>query len=150
MGRKNLRGGTRDTGVEARSGGSVRIWTTTMAAALVVLGGYLPWLRSNPDYEGSGLMLMPQVRPGFEGFDAVLMVPVGLVVAFLALRGPTKWWARATAIVGLAAVLLPTLHAVGSYTETNPYFVPDVGLAVTALGGLLLLLVAGYDRYSTD
>jgi hypothetical protein len=54
---------------------SARTWTALAGAFLVALGGYLPWLRYNPDYEGIGLVLSPQVKPGFEGFDAVLLAP---------------------------------------------------------------------------
>lgn len=147
MPRKNLLDGSRDAFVGSLSEGPIRTWTTLTGAALVVLGGYLPWLRYNPDYEGAGLVLSPQTRPGFEGFDLLLLVPVGLLVAFLAVRGATKWWARATAVVGFVAVLLPAVAAVDSFIETDPYYVPDVGLAVTVLGGLLLLAVTGYERY---
>lgn len=150
MPRNNLRDYARDLLGESRSGESVRTWMTLAATALVVLGGYLPWLRYNRDYAGVGIVLSPQVHPGFEGFDLLLVGPVGLLVTFLALRGPTKWWARATAVVGVLAVVLPTLAAVNSLVDPNPYYVPDVGGAVTALGGLLFLAVAGYDRYPAD
>lgn len=139
---------------DVRSGsngtGSIRTWMAVVGAALITIGGYLPWLRHNPDHEGVGIVLTPQLRTGFEGFDLVLLVPAALLMGFLAVRGPTKWWVRATAVVGVVAVLLPAVAAVDSLVETNPYFVPDLGLAVTTLGGVLLLVASGYDRCSAD
>lgn len=146
MPRKNRLDGSRGVFAESHGEDSIRTLTTLAGAFLVLLGGYLPWLRYNPDYEGAGLVLSPQTQPGFEGFDLLLLAPVGLVVAFFAVSGATKWWARATAVVGVVAVLLPAVAAVGTYTDPNPYYVPDLGLAVTALGGFLLLAVSGYDR----
>lgn len=150
MPRNDLLDDTRDALVESRSGESIRMGMTLAGAALVALGGYLPWIQHNPDFEGVAIVLSPQLRPGFEGFDLILLVPVGLVLALLLVRGQTKWWTRFTALVGLAAVLLPTFIALDSFLESNPYFVPDLGLPVTVLGGSLLLAVAGYDRYTRD
>lgn len=133
-----------------RSSESIQVLTALAGAALVAIGGYLPWLQHNPDYEGVGIMLTPQTTAGFEWADLVLMVPVALLVAFLALRGSTKWWARATVAVGSMAVSLPVLRAWNQYANFDGYYAPDVGLAVTVVGGVLLLMAGGYDRYTAD
>lgn len=125
---------------------SIQVWTALAGAALVAIGGYLPWLQHNPDYEGVGIMLTPQTTAGFEWADLILIVPVALLVAFLALRGPTKWWARATVVVGSVAVLLPALRAWNQYANFDAYYIPDVGLALTGVGGVFILVAGYYNR----
>lgn len=121
-----------------------RILVTVAGAALVAVGAYLPWLRANPGIERDGLRLVPGLMtPGLTFVHFVVLFPVGVVLAARLVRGPTRGWALASVVAGLWAVLFSVLLVVVQYTDEGLRFLPELGLGLTVLGGLLLALVGG-------
>lgn len=125
-----------------------RLLVTVAGAALVTVGAYLPWLRANPGVEQDGLRLVPSLMtPGLAFVHFVVLFPVGVVLAARLVRGPTRGWALASVVAGLWAVLFSVLLVVVQYTDEGLRFVPEVGWALTVLGGLLLALVGGVTLF---
>lgn len=117
---------------------------TLAGGGLVATGAYLPWLRTNPGHEPDALGVVPGLMTaGLSLLDFVVLFPVGVVLAALLVRGATRGWALASVVTGLWAVLLSVLLVATQHTAEGLRFVPDIGLALTLLGGLVLALVGG-------
>lgn len=131
--------------------GGVRDLAGTLAGAgLLVVGAYLPWLRTNPGYEATGLEFVPALMTsGVEFLHFVLLFPAGVAVAARVFRGPTRGWALAALVTGLWAMLFSVLLLGAQYTSSGLRFVPGAGWVLTVLGGLVLALVGGLALLET-
>ena len=127
-----------------------RFWLALIAigGAFVLAGALLPWV----GYGGTGIPT--EVRNGFEtGGDGFITAALGLLVIGLAVRGrraargPTRMSATISLVAGFFILSIPALRwsdfrnsvaieAIGVYAT------PEIGLYITALGGLIAIIGA--------
>jgi len=111
--------------------------TATVGSALVVVGCWLPWVQVRPGYEGPVPMVyIAGMNPGLAGPDLLL---VGLALAGLAAAAlpttPRRLVRGGTGL--LVAVLVVSWTLLGGAADYG-VFVPDAGVPVALLGGLVL------------
>jgi hypothetical protein len=127
-----------------------RFWAalTAVGGAFAVVGALLPWVGLG----GSGLPA--EVRNGFDtGGDGFITLALGVIVIGLALRGwratggPTRMAATISLVAGFFILSIPALRwsdfrnsvaieAIGVFAT------PEIGLYITALGGLVAIIGA--------
>ena len=127
-----------------------RFWAalTAVGGAFAVVGALLPWVGLG----GSGLPV--EVRNGFQtGGDGFITGALGLLVIGLAIRGwrapggPTRRAATISLVAGFVVLSIPALRWSDfrnsvAIDSIGIVATPEIGLYVTALGGLLSILAA--------
>lgn len=118
---------------------------TVVGVAILILAAYVPLLRYNPSNPPTWIYTFHYATSwGIETLDLIFLVPAGVTLAVLAIRGPTRRWAWTAVVAGLWAVFLQGLLVTHQYVYTDFWLIPSVGSALAVLGGIILALIGGY------
>lgn len=118
---------------------------TLVGVILLTVAAYVPLLRYNPANPPTWIYTFTYATSwGFETLDLLFVVPAGVAVVILAIRGPNRLWVWTATIAGLWAVLLQGLLFLHQYIFNDSWLIPSVGWGLAVLGGLILTLLGGY------
>lgn len=120
---------------------------TFVGIALIVIGGYLPWLKNNPDFTGNALVLMPELTIGFSRFDLVFIIPIVVVLLVIVFQGFSKTAGVILLLCGAVVTTIPLLLAVSVIVETNPVYVPTLGAILSISGGMCFIAIGARIVY---
>lgn len=125
----------------------IEVAATLLGTATVVVGGYVPSLRTNPDLPpGSEVpdILIPGMNAGLDVYDLpILLAVVVVLAAHLRDRSATVRGTLAV-LTGFLAILIATKGTLdGSLAGFGETFVPATGWYLTTAGGGLLVVAGG-------
>lgn len=124
---------------------------TLVGVVLLLLAAYVPLLRYNPSNPPTWIYTFSYATSwGIEPLDLIFLVPAGVALATLVIRGPNLRWAWTAVIAGLWTVLLQGLLLLHQYVYTDFWLIPSAGWALAVLGGILLALIGGYTLNRTE
>ena len=117
------------------------------AVIAVIVGAYLPWLRTNPNLPpdaGIPSIYISGMGAGFAGFDVVLLSLVGLILVLRATGTRKLFQTVLTLLTGIGTVGFCVLYLTeSSLTGFSATFVPALGWFLALLGGVLLVVAGG-------
>lgn len=126
---------------------------------LVVLGVYLPWVRVEPGLPASApipAIYIAGMNHGFETTGGLVLVLLGIGLAVSVLLNDARTRALVMFAGGVFTVAVSLQNLLGGGYMLG-VFVPAVGVYVTLIGGIGLLLSAGFGyaiesggRFSTQ
>lgn len=118
-------------------------------AVSIVVGAYLPWLRTNPNLPSDAkipTIYYTGMGAGFEGFDFALLGAAGLVLLVRARSTRPMVRTVTTLSVGLGAIVFPAYYLSRSaMIGFSASFVPALGWYLTVLGGVLFMAAGGLE-----
>lgn len=115
----------------------------------VVLGTYLPWLKTNPDLPPDAeipTIYYFGMNAGFEAFDFALLGAAVLVLLLHGVSSRTLVQTLLTLFAGVGIGVFPLYYLSGStLLGFSATFVPALGWCLTVLGGLFFSIAGGSD-----
>lgn len=119
---------------------SLDLIATIVGAAFVLIGAYLPWLKSNPDYSGNAVVWTQGLTSGYSQFDFILIVPLAFVLITILFWEYSKITGGVLLLSGTLVTIVPLIPAVSVVLKTNPVYIHDTGIFFSIVGGILLFI----------
>jgi len=124
-----------------RPAGTTRL--RAVAAAVLAVGTYLPWFRTNP-YTGTPAVYGERLSRGIEGADPLLLGSAAVVFLLCVFVNRERTEALSTAVAGTGAIVVcvSALWHWASLVLFDFWFMPASGWFLTLLAGVILLASA--------
>lgn len=126
---------------------SMNAVVTATGLIFIAIGAYLPWSKSNPDYTGNALKLIPQIQTGFSLWDLIALLAIIFVLIAIVIWRFSKVTGVVLLLSGVGVVVLPSIQVISSFVDPNPVYIAAMGAVFTIIGGVCLSLIGARILY---